>query len=464
MNKKTVIIAIAIFFMILLAFVLRLFPIRIAHWWDETVYLQHAEIMFSGRDNFNELSFRPPLLSILFFFGFFINHSVITASLIVAFLGALSPLFVFLIGNKIYGLKTGLIAGSILTVSPFIALNSNYILTDVPVITFLAISFYLILFKENKVCIFFSGVFLSFAILMKFTAALMIVVFLFYFLLNRFKMRDILVFFIGAGLIMLPYLIWSQISLENFMEPFILGSEMVTDKNEPTLYYFKNIPKAFTFLIPIGLTFLLLDILIQIKNKKIKIMKIDFVFILWILIFLIYLTKVSHKELRYILPISIPVILLASNGFSKLFDKIKKPYEILVWVTFIIYLIFLTQTTYAWENITKGNFIDREITDEMKISDYLINEMNYSGKIYTNQRWPVFAYYTGLKTEILIPYDERFYEQYTSLMKEHGILIGMKNVKIPQPSWLNEKQEFKYVHSIGDFFIYEYIPEEQLSQ
>ena len=51
-NKTHIKIGIIIL-ILLLTFSMRLLPIRMAHWWDETVYLQHAEIMFSDRDNFH---------------------------------------------------------------------------------------------------------------------------------------------------------------------------------------------------------------------------------------------------------------------------------------------------------------------------------------------------------------------------------------------------------------------------
>ncbi len=74
-NKKKTASFLIILFILIIAFFLRLLPIRIAHFWDETVYLQHAEIFFSGRTNFDdELSFRPPLLSIKLNFAFFIKH------------------------------------------------------------------------------------------------------------------------------------------------------------------------------------------------------------------------------------------------------------------------------------------------------------------------------------------------------------------------------------------------------
>ena len=135
---------------LLTAFFLRLFPIRIAHFWDETAYLQHAEIFFLGVDNFNEFAFRPPFLPVLFFLSFFIFHSPISASILTALIGASGSLVIYLIGKKVFNEVTGIMSGLMFAFSPFIILNSNYLLTDVPAVIFGAVAFYLALFKENK--------------------------------------------------------------------------------------------------------------------------------------------------------------------------------------------------------------------------------------------------------------------------------------------------------------------------
>ena len=454
MNKKLVFFIIII---LILAFLVRVIPIRTAHWWDETVYLQNAEVLFSGRTNYDEFSFRPPLLSVLFFLVFFIKHSPISASILTAAISTLAPLFAFLIGKKLYGLKTGIIAGLILAFSPIIALHSNFLLTDVPVITLLGASFYLSLFREKKILLFLSGVIFSLAILMKFTAALMVFVFLLYFFFRKFKLKEVILFVAGFTIIFLPYLIWSQVQFGNFLTPFIKGSQMVSDKNESLFFYFKNIPKAFTILVPIGIVLWFVNSLIQIKNKKYKNFKKDLIMLFWVIVFLAYLTLTPHKEIRYIFPIAIPIILLASQGFSLLIKKIKNPYKISVWIILSFYLLFLISSTYAYESFAKSQLIDYSQTDEMKIADYL-KEINYTGVIYSNQRWPVLAYYTGLETRQLYPYDLRFYSEALPIMEKPGLLIGMFGVKEPQPRWLDKNSHFKYVNEIGDFFIYEYLP------
>src|SRR6266404_7516595 len=75
------------------AFIVRLWPMSQAHFWDEAVYLQNAEVICCGKTNYSELSSRPPLLSILFAAAFLLWHHVYAASVLTALLNAAGPLF-----------------------------------------------------------------------------------------------------------------------------------------------------------------------------------------------------------------------------------------------------------------------------------------------------------------------------------------------------------------------------------
>jgi len=452
-NRLIIFIFLVIF---LIAFLLRLFPLRISNWWDETVYLQHAEVFFSGRTNYNEFSFRPPLLSILFFLIYFINHSIFSASILVAFINVLAPIIIFLIGRRLYDLRVGIIAGLISAFTPFIIRNSNYLLTDVPVITFMALAFYLAMFKDKKYLLFYSGVFCSLAVLMKFTAVLLFPILLIYLFLNKTSLKNIFIFGVGSTLILIPYFVWMQISYGNFLTPFIQGSVMVTDKNEETFFYFFNIYNVYTWLTLIGLILGVISFLIKLQEKRYYDFKSDLVMILWIFIFLIYITKVPHKELRYILPITVPIILLASKGISISFNFIKTKYRVILWILFIIYLLILVYPRVHY--IQEVGFIDKTISDERIVADYILHEMNYSGVIYASTRWPVLAYYTGLETHFIYPADDRFYSQYQDILNQSGILIGLNKENNPQPIWLDKNSKFVHIKDIGEFFIYEYTP------
>ncbi|MFC1666158.1 ArnT family glycosyltransferase [Nanoarchaeota archaeon] len=453
MKKKHIFILAGL--ILVLMFLLRFFPLRLIHWWDETVYLQHAEIMFSGRTNFSELAFRPPLLSIFFFLGFFIKHSVVIASIITAFLGVLVPVVIFLIGKKIYDFKVGLIGALISGFLPFLIRNSNYLLTDIPVIAFMGFSFYFALFKGKKNFLFLSGIFFGLAVLMKFTAILLFLIIIVYLFFNKESWKNLFIFCFGISLILIPYFIWCFFQFGNPLNPFIVGPSLVADKNESLFFYFSNFIEAFNYIVGIGLIFWIINLIINLKRKKKIFLKEEYFLLFWIFLFLIYLTKVPHKELRYILPITIPIILLASRGWILVVDFFKK-YKIIFLIIFLIYLVFLINPRIDY--IKQTGFIDYEITDEIRVANYL-KEINYSGTIYSNQRWPVLAYYTNLKTIPLFPNNEEIYNLLPDLINDSGFVIGMHNVSLnvhPRPEIIDNDKRFKKIADIGNFFIYEY--------
>lgn len=460
-KKKWIWIILGILILVL-AFCLYLFPIRIAHWWDETVYLQNAETLFFGATNYNELSFRPPLISIIFGLGFLIWHSTIFASIIEAALATLAPIFFFLIGKKLYGSKTGIVAALMIGFSPFVIQNANYLMTDVPVISLMAISFYLAIFRERKWTLFLSGIFLALATLMKFDAVLLVPILLLYLAINKTKFRNFLFFCAGALIPMIPYLIIMQISYGSFLEPFIKGNSFVQGATENSWFYFKNAFVAFTPLASLGFLIFLGYSIKDFIKKKIIPKKEELIFLLWITIVLIFLIHTPHKELRYILPIGVPFILLAARGLFYIPQRIfKKNAKVASIVMICIIFVFLLAAAFVYHANYEGNqIINNSKSADMIASSYLVNNLKYNGSLhfFVNDNWPVFAYYTGLNVSLL-PWGsaEEFYSGYFSFLKTGEVLIVDNQTEgDPKVSWMNNNSNFKLMGQSGRYYFYEY--------
>ena len=89
------------------------------HTWDENVYLQNAELMCCGKNNYNEIDSRPPLLSLLFAGVFLLWHSDYAAYVVTALLNALGPVVLYLAGRMIVGRAAAAIAALLLAFTPF---------------------------------------------------------------------------------------------------------------------------------------------------------------------------------------------------------------------------------------------------------------------------------------------------------------------------------------------------------
>jgi|SRR5712692_7997426 len=79
-----------------LALLLRVVPLTYAHFWDETVYLQHAMVLVDGRANYDEFEYRPPLLPFLYAVGFLAWNHIYAANVVQGLFTTLAVLFGFL--------------------------------------------------------------------------------------------------------------------------------------------------------------------------------------------------------------------------------------------------------------------------------------------------------------------------------------------------------------------------------
>ncbi len=455
-----------------LSFVARIYPLQEVHWWDETVYLQHAEIITGLRtNNFDEFNLRPPLLPILFGLGFLIWHHPFMASFIVAALGVLGVFYIYLLGKKLYDEKVGLIAALFLGLAPFIARNSRTLMTDVPSLTLLtmAIYYFFSYSEKNKNLIgLLSGALFGLAILMRFsTLPLLILLFLIYwiskkknlFSLNesKFGITDWKPLYFGFLAVLLPYFIWSQISLGFFLTPILSAFSAISDMNEPLFFYISGLPIAYPLVLLIGLAIALFFLFFQFHKSEIR--WISFSLLSWLVLALLFMSFSMHKEIRYLISMtSLPVILLSSYGFVLTYNALKNKNLLLnlsLGLVFFLLLFFSFADSFSTLN---EPFVNPDITtEEFKVSQF-IKELDLPADtiIYANHNWPVFAYYISYRTVRLEPADGDFYKEFPANMEKSGIIIVYRDFLNPTTDWLDARQEFNKIEEFDGVIIYRY--------
>ena len=137
----------------LFCFLIMFFPVRTGfHYWDETVYLQHADIILGGYDNYNEFDFRPPLFPIMLAIGNLFFNSLIMSHLIVAFIASLGVFGVFLLGKDLFNEKVGLISAIFYVFLPLNLILAHDLLVDtmLPVFLLFTTFFFIRAFKTEK--------------------------------------------------------------------------------------------------------------------------------------------------------------------------------------------------------------------------------------------------------------------------------------------------------------------------
>lgn len=394
MHKKHVLLMLLA--IVLLAFLMRALPLRNAFWWDETAYLQNAEVLFSGRTNYDEFAFRPPLLSLLYAGVFFVWHSPYAALLLTALINAGGIVFVFLIGKKIYGPGTGLIAAFLAAFAPFLVENGRFLMTDVPAASLLCISFYCLLSYPQRWMLALSGVFFSLAFLMKFTSVLVGVAFLVYWIVSRCTPRLLAPFFIGAGLTVLPYFAWAHLAYGHFFAPLLRGMGMVAEGNEPLFFYVRHLGSVFSSYAVLGIALFLL-ISLFFYRAHLKRDAVSLACIAWIVVFFAYLTYTSHKEPRYLLPILLPFFLLAARGFVLAYRLVTLRWKLFVGFLIALgLLLILSAAVLDSKDRLQWGVINPNETPEMRLSHTLLLNVPSTGIVYSDSHWPEYAYYTGL--------------------------------------------------------------------
>ncbi len=449
--------------LLLVSFTVRIWPIQMVHWWDETVYLQNADVLFGFKaDNYNEFEFRPPLLSFLIGLTFLAWHSVIISSILVALIGTIGVLFIYLLARELFGKKEAFISSLFFALIPFLVSNSRMVLTDVPSLTFLVIGSFLFVkyTKDNYPLILgiFSGLFFSFALLMRYstipTLICLLIAFLFVYntkaKLNFKKVYPILLGFVVPLVI---FFAWMLGKYGNPISIFTKALSLISEVNHPFEFYIISLPFAFTWFVIFG--FLVAIIYLVLNFKKEDSRKELFLLLSFFLIMLILMAS-SHKEERYLVePLSISVILLSSRGFVQLFEFCKKNFKsvlvfggLFVFCTFIFFLP-------SFGRIPEPFINNAIITDEYVVSTYL-EGLNDSNIIYTNNYWPVFGYYTTKKI-VLLNGANYFYEGYPKNMPENGFFIVHKGDNLfPSKEWLSKNSSFKFFKNFNNFEVYYY--------
>jgi 4-amino-4-deoxy-L-arabinose transferase-like glycosyltransferase len=132
--------------------------------------------------------------------------------LVTVVLGALTPIFVLLLGRELWGIREGVLAALLLAFSGYHILYSRVLMLEVPMLFFLTAGSYLFLRgmrEERQRYAIGAGVLLGLAIITKWVALLYIPSFLLYLLVSRRSLkglvdRKVLLTFTLSGLVALP--------------------------------------------------------------------------------------------------------------------------------------------------------------------------------------------------------------------------------------------------------------------
>ncbi len=455
MNKK---IFWLLFLLVAAGFSLRIF-LTDCYYWDELVYLQHAEILSGNKaDNYNELDFRPPLLSIMVSGAYVFWHNPLIGNILVSLMASFSVLIIYLAGKDIFDQKTGLIAAILLAFWPLHIYFSKTLLVHTTAMFFALLFLFFLKKGEDKgnewfFCL--AGIFIGFAILARFTYLILIPVAGIGFLLFR-KRYDIKKIIFGAAgflAVILPYLSWAYIRFNDPLYTFKTASLIVSwSTKQPWYFYLANL---WVFLGLTGVIGICSWIFFRLKDKKIS--KEEILLLSWIFLPFIYLSfKLTHKEVRFLIVALAPVVLISAYGIKRLLESIKNKILVFVLLIIIILPLFLF---FAYDP-----YVRTCDSNAQKASEWIMNNSNKEYIIYAQHEFPALAYYTDREI-VLAPFDKkRFFNKTRDYMKKPGYYVYFeeqkKNENFPEIEEIEDDSRFELVKKIenkNDVYIYEII-------
>lgn len=450
MDKRKIFL-IVLAFILAAGFLLRLFPVRGGyHYWDETVYLQHAEVLTGeSPDVYNEFEFRPPLFSLILAGAFLISSSLLSAHITVAGLSSLAIILVYIVGKELYSRQTAIIAAAIYAASPLGIILAHDILVDpiLPVFWLLTVfSLTRALRTDRKAYFVLTGLMAALAVLMKFTSLVIILAIALVVLISHFKgsrfdkdsfvddVKDFVAsqnnwlmvtgFFIGI----LPYIVWSYLEFGSALHVFEVAWAK-SGARDAFMTYLNgwNMYLLAPLYLGLPLFFWKLD------WKKIS-NHLPIIFFLSLYIPLQF--AVANKEIRFLMPVVPFMALIASEGLSKLrsgevFENIKLSKSIFVFL--IVISVIMVPSSIPERNAFTQGFSAEWEAPVMDTGQWLKQSTNEGAVVYTNYQYPALGYYS--KRDIVwfreyVPIDQIIGEE----IDRPGYVYYSRDSPYPHPS------------------------------
>jgi 4-amino-4-deoxy-L-arabinose transferase-like glycosyltransferase len=469
------------------ALVVRLWGLSHWHGWDENVYLQNALLICCGKNNYNEIDSRPPLLSLLFAGAFRLWRSDYAAWIVTASLNALGPILLYLAGRKLVSRAAAAIAALLLAFTPFFVSvfpppSSGFIsdptghslYSDCPALTLILLALWLLLRaleKESALRFAAAGFVLALAVLMRFPSLASVGVLSLLLLCARRPLRAIAACAAGFLAGIAPYLCWSRIRYGGFLATFFSGWLNFDGEPESFFYYLKWSGVIFSWIALAGLLLWVARSLWEKLNPtpdadqlvspetslRLRLLGKEGFLLLWALVLMTVFSSLSHKEPRYVIPVAPPLFLLAGVGLSTLLMRRSKAARTAGTVALAVILCI-----GFWPDHQRfsGGFIYHKVSEEMRVSEYMNHNLPPATILYSNLEYPTFAYYTNFKVQDL-PEDSGDLFWSLNHLPADGVLIAYTHYPgyyppLPTPAWLDANPHFRRLQEFPSMILYQY--------
>ena len=377
-------------------------------WWDAAVYIGMGKYIHSfGISGFWEPS-RPLVWP--FLLGFFWKANldpILFGRIFEIIISCGSILLTYLIGQRIFGKRTGVISAIFLASSSTFFFFSGMMLSEISSTFFVLLAIYY--FLENDV--FFSGIFFGISFMTRFLQLIPIISFLIVILAaKKIKINDLHKLLIGFLIPIMAFLIMNFILYNNPIFPFLEQINLSKNSGWPNFhaisFYFAELFKD-NVLYPISF----LAILLIFRKKD----KTHFQVSLFLAFFLpfLFFNILKQKEQRLLLVIFPYLFILIAFSLEEIVNLLANRRKKVILVFIIVTVISLNAF------FLNKSFANIQIHDYKNFEDEIL-------KLKTEKVWisnPIIAAKSNLKIADLIYYP--FFDK----NKENELKNDVKNVE-----------------------------------
>ena len=177
----------------------------------------------------------------------------------------------------------------------------------------------------------------------------------------------------------------------------------------------------------------------------------------WGAVLLVFFSVLPHSEPRYIMPLAAPLFLLAGIGLSGVVTELRGGARVAAVAAVGCALVW---TFAPLRHRFDEGFIDRSVSEEMEVAEYLNGSVRPGTVVYANSNYPDFAYYTDLPVEVLDDGGPELYSELSGLKKD-GVLIAYKvgddgSVVEPRLDWVDADAHFTRMREFPSLVVYGY--------
>ncbi|QGA80109.1 ArnT family glycosyltransferase [Candidatus Nanohalobium constans] len=453
----------AVISIFLLGFLAGLLPVNTGyHYWDETVYLQHGEILAGESPNtFNEFDIRPPLFSLMLGAVFSLSHSIVSAHIFVAAFSAIGILLTYCLGRDLFDSKVGVGAALIYALSPLRIKMAGDIMVDalLPVLWLMTIFIFYRATQSSErrltsFMYFFTGVSAGLAVLMKFTSLVILPILGISLLafksfegfrkpkklaLDLLMDKNNYLAVIGCVFTMSPYLVWSKLTYGGFFSTFIYAwsDRGLTD---PMMTYLTSLDVLIPSVFFAGSLIYILTMDADRFENFLPLIVPGF-------FYLIMQFVIRNKEPRFLLPAIPFAAILASAGFRNIFTD-KRFYIFLI----LSALVFTpTISTEAGEGVLEhGTTYSSTYYPEAQTALWMRENTSEDAVLYTNFHEPILGYYS--KRQIMqLPNYHSFEQLLDNYFNQSGYVYYANSTRFQNPSYeeMVSRSDFSKVKSFS---------------